>query len=101
MLFQSHTNNLLYLSNKGELLGFLTIVYGKNVPSRRESPWKDLQHISGYVQGHPWLVAGDFNTARYTNEKVEGRTLNIGQLAPFNDCITHCNLSDMRSKGSS
>jgi len=83
------------------VLGFLIIVYGENFLSRRESLWKDLQHISGYVQGHLWLMAGDFNTARYTNEKVGGRTLNIGQLVPFNDCVTHCNLSDMRSKGSS
>ena len=89
VISKSYQQLTLSHSDKGGFLAFLTIVYGENVLCRRESLWKDLQHM----QGHPWLVAGDFNTARNTNEKVGGRTVNIFQLTPFNDYITHCNLS--------
>ena len=48
----------------------------------------------------PWILSGDFNTARFTNEKVRGRNLNSHQLSSFNDFITSCYLMDLRSVGS-
>ena len=87
------------LTNNGGLQGFLTIVYGENIHARRESLWEELHQIAIQIQDSPWLVAGDFNTARFTTEKVGGKTLKLGQLSSFNDCLSQCNLSDLRSMG--
>ena len=86
------------MTNKGGMHGFLTIVYGENVQAKREPPWNNLFTIASQVQDSPWLVSGDFNTARYTGEKVGGKALSLAQLSPFNDCLSHCNLSDLKSK---
>jgi hypothetical protein len=86
--------------NKGGLqLGF-TVVYGANFKSQRASLWNELISIADLFVDIPWAVGGDYNTARYTDEKIGGRYLNISQLRDFNDCIDKCGLSDIRSTGS-
>ena len=52
------------------------------------------------LNASPWLLAGDFNTARFSYEKVGGRPLSFSQLNSFNDFISNCSLLDMRSMGS-
>jgi len=49
----------------------------------------------------PWAVLGDFNIARFIEEKLGGSPLSIKKLKDFNDCISYCSLSDIASKGSS
>ena len=45
------------------------------------------------------MLVGDFNVARYNDEKVGGRFLSIQQLQDFNDFIDSCALSDKKSSG--
>ena len=52
------------------------------------------------IHSSPWLLAGDFNTARFTSEKVGGKTLSFSQLSPFNDFMSKAALSNIRSVGS-
>ena len=44
-------------------------------------------------------MLGDFNSARYTYEKVGGNQLSFTHLALFHNYIDHCSLSDIRSIG--
>jgi len=60
--------------------------------------WQELLSLN--IQSSPRLLAGDFNTARFTDEKVGGKALSFQQLGPINDFITSCSLSDLRSVGS-
>jgi len=43
---------------------------------------------------------GDFNTARFSDEKIVGKPLTFAELTPFNNCITACELSDLKHMGS-
>jgi len=39
----------------------------------------------------PWIVLGDFNVARLSDEKVGGKPLSIQKANDFiNDCIYYC-----------
>ena len=87
-------------TNKRGLHIAITVVYGANLQSQRASLWTELKYISCSIVNLPWVVMGDFNTARYTNEKLGGRRLKISQLRDFNDCLDICALSDIRSTGS-
>ena len=44
-------------------------------------------------------MLGDFNTARYTDEKLRGKALSFANLTPFNDCINVCQLMDLKHVG--
>ena len=59
--------------------------------------WKDLSNIQ--ASNLPWLVAGDFNIARFTSENVSRKALPFPKLGHFNDCIFAGSLSDLRSIG--
>lgn len=87
-------------SNKGGLHLGITVVYGANFKSQRLNLWNELSTISDLFADIPWAVGGDFNTARYTNEKIGGRYLSISQLRDFNECLDKCGLTDIRSTGS-
>lgn len=86
-------------TNAGGLFIYISIIYGANYQSQRVSLWMELIHLSGITENSPWAVIGDFNTSRYSTEKVGGRFLNMKQLKDFNDCIDSCKLSDVRSNG--
>ncbi|KAK1288881.1 hypothetical protein QJS10_CPB19g00364 [Acorus calamus] len=46
-------------------------------------------------QSTPWLVGGDFNEVRYSDEKAGGRPPNIRRLHRFNLCLERCHLRDI------
>jgi len=60
----------LSIANKGGLEGVLTVVYWLNIQKQREAMWHDLNSLAATIQDMPWLVTGDFNTARFTSEET-------------------------------
>ena len=72
---------------------------GANIQSQRIPMWTDLQGIASAHTNLPWLVMGDFNTVRFTDEKLGGKPITFNKLKEFNDCIDFCSLSDMRCTG--
>ena len=64
---------------------FLSVIYGSNFSSERNELWDDLRYIPKTFISSPWVVMGDFNTARHTDEKMGGKRLSFTKLAPFND----------------
>ena len=95
----SHKTTLL-ASNQTGLQCIFTVVYGKNWASSRKSLWAELCHISDTHSHLPWSVLGNFNVARFTDEKIDGKPLSIQKLKDFNDYISYCSLSDIISSGS-
>ncbi|KAK1310887.1 hypothetical protein QJS10_CPA08g00722 [Acorus calamus] len=77
---------------------YVTIVYGSNSPADRQILWADLLRKAPHIS-IPWLVGGDFNEVRYTNEKLGGRALQTNRLMNFNSCIGQCNLFDLHATG--
>ena len=59
--------------------------------------WNEL--IALNIQHLPWLMAGYFNTVRCTFEKNGGKSFSFQQLRSFNDVITSCSFSDLKSVG--
>lgn len=51
--------------------------------------------------GLPWIVAGDFNTIRWTHEKEGGAIPRAAGLIEFNDCIQEAGLIDLKLSGAS
>jgi len=42
----------------------------------------------------------DFKIARFSDEKIGGKSLTLQKLKDFNDCIQQCSLVDIKSIGS-
>jgi len=51
-----------------------------------------LQQIHQGIGNKPWALLGDFNSVRYTDEKVEGKQISFSQLSSFNSFVDHCSL---------
>ena len=85
--------------NKGGLSCVVSVVYGRNTMSERESLWKDMVASAGLVAEKPWVAMGDFNSARFGYEKKGGRRLLEEVMRPFNDCVCHCGLGELKSSG--
>ena len=85
--------------NVGGLTLMGTVVYGSNFQQEKTSLWNDLRRLARSNASMPWIVMGDFNTVRFTDEKLGGKLLSINQLKEFNDCLDYCSLTDMKSTG--
>jgi len=78
----------LFVKNKGGLEGYLTVVYVINTHVERMGLWRELKELNFTI--HPWLLTGDFNTTRFTNEKVGGKQLTYQQLSMLTNVIGNC-----------
>lgn len=91
---------LAHCSNKKTLFKFdFTIVYGQNIESRRRDLWSILNAV-GIMKDTtktPWLVQGDFNTIRATEEKRGGNKLKVKFLEGFN-MLFEAKLQDLNIK---
>ena len=66
---------------------------------QREQLWEDIRLINLARGKIPWAILGDFNTARYMDEKLGGNKLTFKQLTSFNTLIDDISLSYIRSSG--
>ncbi|XP_074315663.1 uncharacterized protein LOC141651871 [Silene latifolia] len=74
----------------------LSLVYGSNNASERESPW---QGLSRSFTTDPWLVLGDFNIVRDPAEKLSSTPPPLQEMLAFNNCLSTCHLDDLVSMG--
>ncbi|KAK1308923.1 hypothetical protein QJS10_CPA09g00678 [Acorus calamus] len=52
-----------------------TQIYASNDYLERRILWSTITSLSAVVNGHPWIVGGDFNEVRFSNEKQGGRPI--------------------------
>ncbi|KAK1296072.1 hypothetical protein QJS10_CPB15g01200 [Acorus calamus] len=77
-----------------------SIIYGSNSENERALLWRNLL-ASDPGSSMPWLVGGDFNEVRFSDEKLGGRPPNIRRLHKFNSCLEECNLHELHTVGQS
>ena len=71
-------------TNKRGLAIIMSGVYGENWISQREALRDDLKLINHSHGQKPWTILGDFNTARFINEKLGGNRLTLNLRALMN-----------------
>lgn len=76
----------------------LTIVYGYNQLSARQTLWDGLKGVSSSMLD-PWLVIGDFNNILSTDDRRGGQPVSAHEFQAFQECIDQCMLSQMRWVG--
>lgn len=47
-----------------------------------------------------WMMVGDFNDILRDTNKFRGNRINLNRSSLFYNCINHCNLIDLRFRGS-
>ncbi|KAK9705648.1 hypothetical protein RND81_07G073300 [Saponaria officinalis] len=77
---------------------FATVVYGSNSGEHRRALWRGLAYLSRSV-GIWWLVLGDFNVVRVATERISSCQSDLGDMEDFNNCITACQLEDLKGGG--
>ncbi|KAK1295553.1 hypothetical protein QJS10_CPA16g00373 [Acorus calamus] len=55
-----------------DLQFYMTSVYAYNGESARAQLWEDLISVARNSMDKPWLIGGDMNEVRYTNEMIGG-----------------------------
>lgn len=80
---------ILHCSVKGVAGGidyYLTIVYGYSTIEQRKLLWHNLTEAAQGIS-KPWLIAGDFNSILYTQDRLHGCTINIAEIRDYTNCI--------------
>lgn len=72
----------------------LTVCYGANNYIQRWDLWTTISNLSKSDSG-PWLLGGDFNSVRWTAEKIGGASSRSLGVAEFNECINANMLADI------
>ncbi|KAL9247609.1 hypothetical protein vseg_021024 [Gypsophila vaccaria] len=73
------------------------MVYGFNKLAEREELWQSLSRRATYGS-EPWLWCGDFNSITSPNDRL-GSDVQVAEIRPFSDCISHCKMGDILSTG--
>ncbi|PKU64445.1 hypothetical protein MA16_Dca008368 [Dendrobium catenatum] len=74
------------------------VVYASNALEERLMLWKDLADIAIGITS-PWIILGDFNCCRSSNEKAGGSLLSNSKVADFNNLIFNIDVHDLSSIG--
>ncbi|KAL9230664.1 hypothetical protein vseg_005987 [Gypsophila vaccaria] len=83
------------LFKPGNVIFYMTVVYGFNTLVERGPLWAGLRAMS---LDNPWLVVGDFNNILYPTERL-GAPVHLFELMSFQQCVLDCNLKDMKAIG--
>ncbi|XP_074306376.1 uncharacterized protein LOC141641620 [Silene latifolia] len=74
-----------------------TFVYGFNHPAQRFPLWDFL--VSNVGCTNPWIVLGDVNCVRTTEERISSDPPNAAAMAEFNEAIANAGLAEVRTQG--
>ncbi|XP_077215839.1 uncharacterized protein LOC143850475 [Tasmannia lanceolata] len=78
----------------------LTTIYAHNYYISRRALWSNLETLEPQIN-LPWLLTGDFNVVRFANERIGNTNHHLNEMEEFNECISNCDLSDLRSNNQS
>lgn len=76
----------------------VTVVYGFNSEKDRSPLWDFLSSISTSMN-LPWIVVGDFNSVRNSNERIGKNAPTKSSISDFNKMIKDADLLEIPSKG--
>ncbi|KAL0771896.1 hypothetical protein Bca101_037047 [Brassica carinata] len=103
---QMHEVEVLSASNRiidtkvkaGNLVFFMTFVYGDPVRQRREEVWNDLKTI-GLNRNEGWGLIGDFNEIMNGDEKLGGPDRIESSFYQFRSMVRDCRIKEVPSSG--
>ncbi|XP_074277226.1 uncharacterized protein LOC141600868 [Silene latifolia] len=75
----------------------VTCVYGFNHPAQRIPLWDFLSSRSG--SSLPWLILGDMNCVRNSDERISSDPPNIAAMDEFNLAINNAGLEELKTQG--
>ena len=78
---------------------FCSAIYASNNQVNRRALWNHLQLCASRVGSEPWFLMGDFNTTRFTSEKIRGNISTDIAMEDFHDCLFNLELDDMPFNG--
>lgn len=78
---------------------FLSAVYAKSTRAGRLDLWDNLCARKEHYGGASWVIGGDFNVVRYSDECSGGAPLSQGPMDDFNGCIHTCDLMELNPTG--
>jgi len=99
--FISQTDQLIHwkVTQLSTMKGFyITFVYGANHELQRKDMWEDLLDIANNMD-EAWCILGDFNAVLYTGGRIRGTQVQFHEVKSFMECITACDLQEVRSTG--
>lgn len=85
------------MKDKGFSFG-MTVVYGFNTAVERLPLWAAIKRLA-ITMTEPWVIGGDFNSMLTLSDKQGGQMVLPSDIQDFKECVTHCQLQDMLSKG--
>ena len=74
-----------------------TFEYVFNDQQSRHELWSGLKQVHSRGVG-VWLVLGDFNVVSHTEDRI-GSVVRRFEITPMLDCITECQISDVKAIG--
>ncbi|XP_020696710.2 uncharacterized protein LOC110109847 [Dendrobium catenatum] len=77
---------------------YVTVVYAANSMEDRKALWKDIYDIANSIS-MPWIILGDFNCCRHSNEKAGGSLLHNSKIMDFHNFIFKTGVHDLSSVG--
>ncbi|XP_074315237.1 uncharacterized protein LOC141651422 [Silene latifolia] len=86
-----------FLVSRGKVSMEVTFVYGFNHTAQRVPLWDFLEKQVNC--GLPWLVLGDINCVRSTEERISSDPPNIAAMDNFNDVIANSGLVELKTIG--
>ncbi|XP_056698010.1 uncharacterized protein [Spinacia oleracea] len=87
-----------FITTRSTGVGFLsTFIYGMNTKEDRVPLWNSLTQISDNCT-QPWIIMGDFNALMDVEDRV-GAPVRIREIQAMRACMTHCNLSTIKTVG--
>jgi len=63
---------------------------------QRRILWDDLKQIAQNME-EAWCTLGDFNVVLYTGDRIGGTEVQLYEVQSFDDCITACDLQEVKS----
>ncbi|GJY38271.1 RNA-directed DNA polymerase, eukaryota, reverse transcriptase zinc-binding domain protein [Tanacetum coccineum] len=91
---EMHTQIILKSDHKAL---FCTFVYASNSYDTCHQLWKSLEVHKHFVQGRPWVILGDFNSARFIEDMYAGSKDTNISMREFNACISDIEVEDLNS----
>ncbi|KAK1302702.1 hypothetical protein QJS10_CPB12g01029 [Acorus calamus] len=77
----------------------VTAVYASNSSVERINLWDSIKQLSSTIGHLGWIVGGDFNEVRFSNEKVGGLPIHSRRVRKFNSCVLLSGLDDLKAIG--
>ena len=86
-----------HLESKTDFIA--SFVYGANDDREMRRLWRNLEYHARVNDVYPWVILGDLNVVRTTEEIIGGCNKSTQAMVEFEDFIQHADLEDLNFIG--